>query len=120
MTRFFTPLRQSRLKTNAPVRFGHNELLTQGGVALDLSVGGMYLQTNTLYTPATRLLIEFRLPSCHQPIRCRARVAWCNRAESAPKPSFPPGMGLQFIDLPTLHREAIMIYLNEIESATYH
>ncbi|AJF07683.1 PilZ domain-containing protein [Geoalkalibacter subterraneus] len=115
-----TPNRQSRLETNAPVRFGRNEQLTQGGVALDLSIGGMYLQSNTLYAAATRLLIEFRLPSCHEPIRCRARVAWCNRAENAPKPSFPPGMGLQFIDLPPIHREAIMAHLNEIESATYH
>ncbi len=118
---FYSPRnRQPRQKANAPVRIGRNEQLTEGGVALDLSVGGMYLQTSALHSTGTRLLIEFQLPSCHEPIRCRARVAWCNRPENASKPAFPPGMGLQFIDLAPLHREAIMTHLSEIESATYH
>ncbi len=112
--------REQRVEKHWPVRFGRSEQTREGGTSIDLSTGGMFLQTATLYTNATIIFLEFSLPGCSEPLRCRARVAWVNRADEVRKAIFPQGMGLQFLDLPAIGREAIRLFLEESREASYH
>jgi Tfp pilus assembly protein PilZ len=59
----------------------------------------MFIETYKLLPADTPLAIEFLLPANNNTIACKARVAWVNGATAPVKPSLPPGMGIQFLDL---------------------
>lgn len=76
---------------------GSQRLLTQYSV--NISAGGLFLETPEPLPVETPLSLEFTLPDMRDKIRCRGRVAWINHPESLKRSSLPPGMGIQFLDL---------------------
>lgn len=105
--------RAPRVPQRLPLRFARTEKLNHRGFTLDLSTGGLYLQTDTLYTTGTQMHIEFILPGTLQPLRGRARVAWTNHIHAVSKPLYPQGMGLQFTDLDAQWSQAIAAFVRE-------
>jgi len=73
------------------------ELLTDYSV--NMSSGGLFIETDKILAVDMELIIKFKLPDTDTIISCKARVAWTNEPGALKKPSLPPGMGLQFIDL---------------------
>jgi uncharacterized protein (TIGR02266 family) len=88
-----------RIEARLRVRYGlaHRQLLSDYSV--NLSTGGLFLETDDPLPLETPLDLEFLLPDLERTIRCRGRVAWHNRPQNIVKESLPVGMGVQFIDL---------------------
>ncbi|RMF48079.1 MAG: TIGR02266 family protein [Deltaproteobacteria bacterium] len=87
-----------RVDARIEVRYanGGNELTDY---SLNMSTGGLFLETDRLLPVETELQVSFNLPDRDEPVRTRARVAWANEPDNRIKPGLPPGMGLQFLDL---------------------
>jgi Tfp pilus assembly protein PilZ len=67
----------------------------------DLSVGGMYLKTKHALRVNETLLIAFSIPfeEGEYEVSCQARVAWTNYDHEKLKIDYPPGVGLEFLEL---------------------
>ena len=63
------------------------------------------------------LTLRFTLPDEKGMVSCKARVAWVNQKEKPRKPELPPGMGIQFVELPLEDMKSIRRFLehNELE-----
>lgn len=87
-----------RVEARIEVRYanGGDELTDY---SLNMSTGGLFLETERLLPVETELQVSFNLPDRNDPVRSRARVAWVNEPDRRIKPGLPPGMGLQFLDL---------------------
>lgn len=83
-----------RLKRNLRIRW-KNEELDFLGVTRDICPGGVFVVTETQLPARSVLDMEIWLDR-ELPVRCRGEVAWVNRGEVV---SYPPGFGVQFIDL---------------------
>lgn len=67
--------------------------------SVNLSTGGVFIETKDILPLETPLSLEFILPDQEKTIRCLGRVAWVNALERIVSPKLPPGMGIQFVDL---------------------
>lgn len=66
--------------------------------SVNLSTGGVFIESGAVLPVETPLTLEFLLPG-ERAIRCRGRVAWVNDPQRPVSPGLPPGMGVQFLDL---------------------
>jgi hypothetical protein len=71
------------------------------GLSSDLSVGGMYLKTKYILDSDETITLSFSIPFNERviAITCKARVAWTNYEHDKLKLDYPPGVGLEFLDL---------------------
>jgi uncharacterized protein (TIGR02266 family) len=104
-----TPRHIARLR----VHFGTNQENLLMDYAINVSTGGVFIETDTVLPVDTILAVEFILPLNVETIRCEARVAWLNRPEQMMNPSLPIGMGLQFLNLSPNHMKAIREYIKK-------
>jgi uncharacterized protein (TIGR02266 family) len=81
--------------------------------SVNISTGGLFLETATPLPIATDLQLVFTLPVRAQPIRCKGRVAWVNHVEMPVKPGFPSGIGVQMLDLSLDDMHAIRDFMKE-------
>ena len=81
--------------------------------AINLSAGGVFLETTNLMEEDAPLLAEFVLPHSNIAISCNARVAWINHPDLIKNQSLPVGMGIQFLDLSEDSMDAIRSYIRE-------
>lgn len=89
-----------RVRARLHIRYGHpGEEQTLKDYTVNLSAGGVFIETEAPLEVDTPLRIRFDLPGRAVPIECRGRVAWINRPEKPVKPKLPGGMGVQFIDM---------------------
>ncbi|HEY5975200.1 MAG TPA: response regulator [Geobacteraceae bacterium] len=79
--------------------------------SINLSSGGLFLESVDLLPVDTLLVIEILLPGQAMPICCASRVAWVNLPEQPLKPELPGGMGLQFCNLPMQEMAAIREFI---------
>jgi uncharacterized protein (TIGR02266 family) len=90
-----------RVDKRSPVRmqviYGQDALFT--GYTVNLSMGGLYLQTDSPLPPEESLTLKFHSPNQNQPICCSGSVAWVNSPDAPCCPSLPPGMGIKFVEL---------------------
>lgn len=94
---------QTRIQTRYIVRVaiysGPNQKKLLTNYTVNMSTGGLYVETSQLFPVDTILHVEFMLPTMTKPISCRAKVAWTNEKGAIKKPSLPEGMGIQFLTL---------------------
>jgi uncharacterized protein (TIGR02266 family) len=104
-----TPRHIARLR----MHFGTNQetLLTE--YCINVSTGGVFIETENLLPVDTILAVEFILPQNVETIRCEGRVAWVNRPELVVNPNLPVGMGLQFINIGANDMNAIREYIKK-------
>ena len=81
--------------------------------SINLSSGGVYLETMNLMEVNTPLLAEFEIPDCKDNITCKARVAWVNHPNMIKDQNIPVGMGIQFNDLSSEDMDHIRHYIQE-------
>lgn len=120
--RFFSTIKKfvSLEKRNAPrfkARFSINCFSRDdaGSVcnAFDVSTGGLFLQASPLLPVDSRIDMSFVLPVVNLEICCKGRVAWLNKPEAPIKIDFPPGMGVEFVELDAEGKQAIHVYLQK-------
>lgn len=100
ITRFLCSERRSAPRVPARLRINYGvegrDVLTDYSV--NLSSGGVFIETTEALPADTPLFLEFSLPESGKTIRCKGRVAWVNHPEKILSPQMPPGMGVQFLD----------------------
>ena len=83
-------------------------------MVLDLSLTGIYVQTDVLPKEGTNLTITFRVPGNDRLLRIKGIVAWINLNQAHPVHSLPPGFGFSFLEAApqdaTLIAQAIVTY----------
>ena len=90
----------NRLKTELKVYYGSSRKKSLSGFSVDLSAGGIYFCTDNLLEIDEELTLTFSIPGDEKKaVSCKARVAWVNTKENQHKPDYPPGMGVEFLDL---------------------
>ena len=67
------------------------------GYAVNLSLGGIFIQTTNPKDPGTRVRLQIPLQRELPPIECGAEVAWVQPFSARSKN--PPGMGLRFTEM---------------------
>jgi hypothetical protein len=77
-----------RARARLPIRFG-TEARMVGAIAVDISDGGLRVETPETFPPSSILQVYVQFPQ--QTFRIRARVAWQGARQGG-----KPGMGLQF------------------------
>lgn len=71
------------------------------GICIDISSGGMFLKIRPMALQGDMLALSLRLPDSHQtPVALTGRVTWVNSPDKPIKPDYPPGYGLEFVDIP--------------------
>lgn len=96
---FLSEIREHRKPCFLAIGFDW-EGAAQRGKCLDISSGGLFLESSLLIPAGTRLRIEFTLPGHAVPVSCHGEVTWHNRRPNLFKAHYPVGFGLKFIDLP--------------------
>lgn len=89
------------------------------GYSINLSTGGVFLETMNLMEEDTPLAAEFMLPTENTTIKCKAQVAWVNHPEHLKNPNLPVGMGIKFIELRQESLDAIRNYIREENLAPF-
>ena len=79
-------------------------------VAGNVSVGGIFLITQTPFEVGTNLKIVFSLPGQEQPVQAMGAVAWSRNQRTAPDRQ--PGMGVQFMEIKMEDVERIRTLVN--------
>ena len=85
--------------------------------SINMSTGGVFIESSIILPEDTELTVKFKLPVSDNIIVARPRVAWVNDPLELKKASLPPGMGLQFLDLPMEDIHTIRTYLVDGEFA---
>jgi len=98
-----------RMPVRMQVMHGNQKRLAD--YTVNLSTGGLFLETNHPLTQDEPLSLEFNLPGKEGPVTCRGLVAWVNSEESPCNPNLPPGMGIKFVDLDLENLHQIRAFL---------
>jgi len=80
--------------------------------SVNLSDGGVFIETADLLPVDTMFAVKFKLPGFDSIISCQARVAWTNEPALPKKPNLPSGMGLSFLDLSLKDMHAIRSHIS--------
>ena len=89
-----------RVALRLSVHYGvGNEERELNEYSINVSTGGLFIETADPPPAATPLRMEFLLPGQEKPIRCAGRVAWLNAEDGQQNPRLPKGMGVQFVDI---------------------
>lgn len=103
---------QPRVPARLRVTYGAGgELLCD--YTINISSGGLFLETAAPLPAETPLTLEFDLPQPRRLIRTFGRVAWVNGSDAPKKQSLPTGMGIQMLDLSLDDLHAIRDYIKE-------
>lgn len=102
-----------RTKIRVPARCGTEADQLAPAVLSDISVGGVFLETDNLVPTETILHLEFPLRHQSSPIRCKGRVAWLNKPPNLRKDYAAAGMGIEFVDIRKIDLLAIQSCLKE-------
>ena len=102
-----------RVATGIAATYGSDRDNLVQCVLTDISVGGVFLETDQPLPHGSELHLDFRLTGDLAPIRCRGKVAWVNSRAKLKNPDGTPGMGVEFLDIKRLDLLAIQSWLIE-------
>lgn len=101
------------LRVPLRIEITRDGLATRFDYAINLSPGGLCLQTRSPAPLGTRVELGFQLFPHDKPVRANAEVVWCVReAERGPGMRFFE-MGLRFLDLDPVDVEAIEEFVEQ-------
>jgi uncharacterized protein (TIGR02266 family) len=75
---------------------------------LNLSSGGIFIKTDNPAPVDSILSLLLHMPGDLEPLNIQGRVVRIKKHAN----SFPAGMGIQFIDIPPLHKERIQAFVD--------
>lgn len=95
------------------IRYGSDSSRQLEHYSLNVSPGGLFVETGELLEPGTTLQVSFGLPAHARSVECRARVAWVNHPRMKLRPQLPVGLGIQFLDLPLAEMNALRDFVEQ-------
>jgi uncharacterized protein (TIGR02266 family) len=93
------PLRRKRYQAKIKVQYGENDVSFLNGYSFDISSGGLFIITEKTFDISESLALRFSLTGYAREIMCHSKVAWVNFPQKPVKLDWPPGMGIQFVDI---------------------
>lgn len=116
--RFLAGIRERRRSCLITIR-GTSPLHSVEGRGLDISTGGVFLDTTAKIPLGTELKFELKLSRPHEPgptVNCTGFIAWANTRENPIKPHHPVGYGVRFSDVPGRDLAVLTGYLNSLDN----
>jgi uncharacterized protein (TIGR02266 family) len=92
----------ARVPVRVPLLFGLQSPDVTGYL-YNLSRTGLFVMSERTFPAGTTLLLRLQLPNSRREFEGRGKVVWVNRRDGAsapPAPAQPPGMGIEFLELP--------------------
>lgn len=114
---FLAGIRERRRSCLISVK-GQNESVMFNAHGLDISSGGIFLDTSTPLAIGTAVHLDIHLARPHETgphILCQGVVAWHNTKGKPQKPSHPVGLGIRFNPLATQSSAIINGFLRSFE-----
>ncbi|NIQ10388.1 MAG: response regulator [Gammaproteobacteria bacterium] len=105
---FLAGIREHRQPSFFPLTFtsGGDEF---SGKCLDISGGGMFIESQAAIEEGTLINLKFKLPTAETTqISCSGEVMWQNRKPNPMKPHYPHGLGVKFVGLSEIVHKAIL------------
>lgn len=102
-----------RLKTKLQVYFGPTKETILSGFSVDISAGGLFLQTKYPFKQNDELRLIFTLPDQEASISCDAKVAWANTDIDGTIQETKSGVGLEFVNLSLENLMSISKFIDE-------
>lgn len=87
-----------------------------GASSADISVGGLYIRSDTIPELGSDLRISLTLPGARACINAKARIAWLNCGEDRKKTRLPSGFGIEFTEIDTDCLKEIRWYIEKQRS----
>lgn len=85
------------------------------GKCLDISGGGMFVETQADIPLGTLINLQFKLPDGPvSTIVCSGEVTWLNRKPNPMKPHYPNGLGVKFVGLPDPVHKSILRFSEKL------
>jgi len=110
---FLSGIREPRQPSFFPVFFSVGGESYQGK-SLDISGGGMFIESKANLPAGTRLKLVFKLPDELQTeIHCEAEISWPNDRANPLKLHYPDGFGVKFLDMTPESYKAILRLTNK-------
>jgi len=89
----------ARVPVRVPVLFGP-AAPDLAGYLYNLSRTGLFVMSDRTFPPGTLLQLRLQLPNSQREFAGTGRVVWVSLSEAGAAPGRPPGMGIEFADLP--------------------
>jgi CheY-like chemotaxis protein len=107
---FITEIREHRQSSFFPVVISANGEEYKGK-CLDLSGGGMFIESQAEIPAGSQANMSFKLPNRPAAsLTCSVKVMWQNRKPNPMKPHYPHGLGIMFVELPaSIHKEILRL-----------
>jgi uncharacterized protein (TIGR02266 family) len=102
-----------RIPAKLTVRYGQGMQRQLTDYSVNISTGGLFLETASPLPAGSELLLEFPLPGRAESVVCQARVAWVNAPDCPGRLQLPSGMGMQFLDLSLDDLQSIREYIKQ-------
>jgi len=104
---FIEEIREHRQPSFFPVNITVNGEEFKGK-CLDLSGGGMFVESQAEIPAGSQATLSFKLPNEPAGISCSAKVMWQNRKPNPMKPHYPHGLGIMFVELPASVHQSVL------------
>ncbi len=115
--KFLAGIREHRQPSFFSLSFSFGDE-TFTGKCLDISGGGIFIETQLDIPPGTEIPLTFKLPDIMATkVECTVKVSWLNRKPNVRKPHYPHGFGATFVNLPASIHKAIAYLSNKKPSA---
>jgi len=101
-----------RVKIRMLVHYGVENEKTLHDYSVNISAGGIFLETPHAMPVDTPVTLEFFVPGAEESIRCKGRVTWLNAALSKTKEDLPAGVGIAFEDIPAAASQRIREFIH--------
>ncbi|NLC71928.1 MAG: TIGR02266 family protein [Desulfuromonadaceae bacterium] len=110
-----------RVRARLVISYGtEGDTRTLQRYSVNMSTGGVFLETEEVLPENTPLVLAFILPGEKRTVSCRGRVAWVNPPHHKANPDLTAGMGIQFVGLQFEEISAIRNYLHQISQESLH
>ena len=103
-----------RVNVRFAVYYGEKKEKMMSDYSINMSLGGIFIESERILPADTTLLVEFKLPMYEKPIRCNSRVAWTNEPENPKSAALPKGMGLQLVDMSLNEMHVVRTCIEEV------
>src|SRR5690554_5660243 len=108
---FFTPDKREQERHDLRVKVAWMIDAEQfKGTSIDVSAGGLFVATDQIPAIGVECKLAFQLPTCDEPIRAIARVAW-HRDEAGESSEEPRGFGVEFLSITPQAQDSVTQYI---------
>ena len=108
-----------RVESRLAVQYGFGNDLDLHGHTLNLSSGGIYLESPEACSSGQEISLELVLPEHSRPLKLKGRVAWINQGEERSRKDLAEGFGIAFTSLTNMDVRSLQQYVVKTLRSTH-